>query len=400
LPTFHGGTAQAGKVKPRLPLTDRAAKGAARGSGLARFELHVGSEAFWRRASADIAVARERVLIQAMTFEGDAAGLAVAEAIAACPAADRRVLVDDYTRHVINDTFLALSRDPALHAEARATWAMFDRLVASGARLRLTNPIGRNPLRYARRNHKKLLVIDGSAWLGGINFSDHNFAWHDMMVRIHDESVADWLAEQFERDWTGEVASATAELAGIDLLSLDGCTNAAGFAPLLETLAGVQHSIEVVSAYPSFPFVDAMAAAARRGVAVTLYSPRPNNKPVIRDYLLGACRQAGIALKLTPMMTHAKAALIDDEVLVVGSSNFDFVSHRASAEYVATIRDPSLVASFKRDLLEPLREGAEPPGRGDHSRWRSWRAGKALRGADRLVSLLGQGPRIADWRGG
>ena len=43
----------------------------------------------------------------------------------------------------------------------------------------------------------------------------------------------------------------------------------------------------------------------------------------------------------------AKALLVDSAALVVGSSNFDFVSHRANAEYVATIRDAALVAEFE-----------------------------------------------------
>ena len=66
------------------------------------YELHVGAPAFWRRAAGDIAGARRRVLVQAMTFEGDAAGLSVAAAIASSAAADRRVLVDAYTRAVIS----------------------------------------------------------------------------------------------------------------------------------------------------------------------------------------------------------------------------------------------------------------------------------------------------------
>lgn len=365
-----------------------------------RFDLLVGSTAFWERAQADMAAARRQVLVQAMTFEGDAAGQSVATAIAASGAADRRVLVDDYTRHVINDTFLAASRDAALHAEAEATWAMFDDLVASGAGLRVTNPVGRNPLRYATRNHKKLLVIDDAVWIGGVNFSDHNFAWHDMMVRIEHPDVAAWGREEFERDWSGRTATSGASVAGIDLLSLDGSANEAGFAPLLETFAAAERTIEVVSAYPTFPFVDALAAAAARGVAVRLYTPRPNNKPVIRDYLMGVARKSGLDIRLTPMMTHAKAALIDGEALVIGSSNFDFVSHRANAEYVATIRDGALIAAFAAQVLESLREGASAPGPGDHSRWRTLRAAAALRTADVLVSFLDHGPRIAEWRRG
>jgi cardiolipin synthase len=381
-----------------LPTCRAAAIARREGKLVPRYELHVGSAEFWNRAQADIAAARRRVLVQAMTFEGDAAGSAVAEAIGASVATDRRVLVDDYTRHVINDTFLALTRDPAIHAEAAATWAMFDALAASGAGLRLTNPVGRNPLRYATRNHKKLLVIDDAAWIGGINFSDHNFAWHDMMVRIEHPGLADWLADAFERDWLGQPVTTNAAIGGIELLDLCGGDNEAGLAPLLAAFASAQTSLEVVSAYPTFPFVDAMAAAAQRGVAVTLHTPRPNNKPIVRDYLLGVARQSGIALHLTPMMTHAKAALIDGEALVVGSSNFDFVSHRANAEYVATIRDAGLVAEFERRVLVPLREGGAVPGASDHSPLRSRRARLGLKIADVLVSWLDHGPRIAEWR--
>ncbi|MBS0481391.1 MAG: phosphatidylserine/phosphatidylglycerophosphate/cardiolipin synthase family protein [Proteobacteria bacterium] len=364
-----------------------------------RFALLVGSAAFWARASADMAKAHSRVLVQAMTFEGDAAGQGVAAAIAASTAADRRVLVDDYTRHVINDRFLALSRDRTLRAEADATWAMFDAMVAAGVGLRLTNPVGRSPLRYATRNHKKLLVIDDAVWIGGVNFSDHNFAWHDMMVRIDHPAVAAWAMAEFDRDWSGQTATSAASVAGIDLLSLDGTANEAGFVPLLKTFAEARRSIDMVSAYPTFPFVDALADAAARGVAVRLYTPRPNNKPVIRDYLMGVAQKSGLDIRLTPMMTHAKAALIDGTALVVGSSNFDFVSHRANAEYVATIRDPGLIAAFEAELLTPLREGASAPGAGDHSRWRAMRARAALKAADALVSLLDHGPRVAEWRG-
>ena len=364
----------------------------------AKVDLTVGSEEFWRRASADIAAARDRVLIQAMTFEGDAAGQAVAGAVIASPAQERRVLVDDYTRHVVNDTFLALSRSKPLHAEAAATWELFDAMIASGAGLRVTNPVGRNPLRYATRNHKKLLVIDDAAWIGGINFSDHNFAWHDMMVRIECPQVADWLAGEFDRDWTGQTAMTSAQVNGFDLLSLDGSANEAGFGPVLDLIASARQSVEVVSAYPTFPFVDALAEVAARGVPVRLYTPRPNNKPVIRDYLMGVAQESGLDIRLTPMMTHAKAMLVDGEALVVGSSNFDFVSHRANAEYVATIRDPALIAAFTARLLEPLREGASAPEAADHSPWRALRARAGLRMADVLVSFLDHGPRVAEWR--
>lgn len=362
------------------------------------YELHIGSADFWARASQDIAAARRRVLIQAMTFEGDAAGRPVAEAIAASPASDRRVLVDDYTRHVINDTFLRSSRDSVLKAEAAATWAMFDALQTSGAQVRVTNPIDGNWLRYPLRNHKKLLVMDDVAWIGGINFSDHNFAWHDMMLRLEGANVADWLAGAFDLDWAGNPRSDRRAFGErFELLSLSGRDNPRHFAPLLTRLIEARNTIEVISAYPTFPFVDALIAAARRGVAVTLYTPQPSNKPIVRDYLLARTLGTGVALRLLPEMTHVKAALIDDQELIVGSSNFDFVSYRTSADYVATLREPALIVEAETRLFAPIRALAQPAEEADGQRWRGWRAALSLRIADTVIARLSHREHIASW---
>lgn len=362
------------------------------------YELHVGATAFWSRAAGDIAGARRRVLVQAMTFEGDTAGRPVAEAIAASPASDRRVLVDDYTRHVINDTFLRSSRDPVLHAEAAATWEMFAGLEASGAGVRITNPIAGNWLRYPLRNHKKLLVMDDAAWIGGINFSDHNFAWHDMMLRIESAEVADWLSGAFDLDWTGRPRSEVRAFGdGLGLLSLSGRNNHELFGKVLGLFGKARETIEVVSAYPTFPFVDALIAAAKRGVAVTLYTPQPNNKPIVRDYLLAKTRDTGISVRLLPEMTHVKAVLIDGNELIAGSSNFDFVSYRTSADYVAMIRAPALVAEAEAQLLAPIRALSQPVEAANFPGWRGRGAAIALRVADLFITRLRHREHIALW---
>ena len=366
---------------------------------MSRFELLVGSGDFWARAADDIAAARRRLLVQAMTFEGDAAGLGTARAIRESGAADRRVLVDDYTRHVLNDTFLLFSRDPVLAAEARATWGMLDELERNGAGVRVTNPVGGNPLRYPVRNHKKLLVMDGVAWLGGINFSDHNFAWHDVMLRIEDVAVADWLAAQFEADWRGEPEFARESFGPeLSLLSLDGVDNAVRSQELVAIFANARRSIEVLSAYPTMPFTGAMAAAAARGVEVTIHTPRPNNKPVVRDYLLGFAPRAGIALNMLGEMTHVKAALVDGEVLLMGSSNFDFVSYRLNSEFVALLRDKELIADVEARLFAPARAQGKPPGPEETRGWAQLGARLTLGAADQALRLLGQGKRIAEWK--
>src|SRR5690349_681489 len=60
-------------------------------SGIMQFQLLVGADAFWSALEKDVAAARRRVLVQAMTFEADQAGSTAAAAIMASGAADRRV---------------------------------------------------------------------------------------------------------------------------------------------------------------------------------------------------------------------------------------------------------------------------------------------------------------------
>ncbi len=365
-----------------------------------RYQLLVGSAAFWAQASADLGTARSRVAVQAMTFEADAAGRAVADAILASSAGSRRVLVDDYSRNVINDTMLPLPFRPSdVLAEARATMAMFDHMDASGVPVRVTNPVLGHPLRYPLRNHKKLLVMDDVAHIGGINFSDHNFAWADLMLRIDDAEVADFLVRDFDNDWAGRPSGVRGTFGDIELVCFDGDSNDRLMQPLIDLVANARRSVDMVSAYPTMPFVGAMAQAARKGAEVTIYSPAPNNKPVIRDYLAGVAGPAGIHLRLLPEMTHAKALLIDGETLVLGSSNFNFASHRTSSDIVAIVRNEALIADFEARLLGPARAASFGIGDACIPAWRQWRARAMLELADRTLANLRHGPvRAMDWR--
>ncbi len=362
-------------------------------------QLLVGSRQFWERARSDIAAAQHRVLIQAMTFEGDSAGLGVAASVSGAGAADRRILVDDYSRNVINDTMLALpGASAALRAEAQATLDMFAGLVADGVGVRITNPVLGHPLRYPLRNHKKLLAMDDVVYIGGINFSDHNFEWHDLMLRIEDPGIAAFLVADFQRDWEGRPAGASATFGAIELITLDGTTNEARMAPLLALVAGAKHSVEMISAYPTMPFVAAMAEAARGGAKVDVYTPAPNNKPIVRDYLTGVAEGAGIALRLLPEMTHVKAILIDGDTLVLGSSNFNFASYRTSNDIVAICRDAALVGEFEARLLGPMRGAAVLAEKSGTPRWRQVRGRWGLEIADAALARLQHGAvRVIDW---
>ena len=301
--------------------------------------------------------ARRRLYVQAMTFEADDAGSKVGRAIGESPAAERRVLVDHYTRFVISDRFVRSPRvlfDQPLRDEIMRTHAMFKGLKQNGAQVRLTNPMGPLLLGFPFRNHKKLIVADDAAYIGGINFSDHNFEWHDLMVRIEDTAVADALAADFEATWDGRAGSWTGQFDDMRLYSFDGEHNAAGFDEIIGRIDAATSAITVISPYLTFPFVDALIRARGRGVAVSLITPLANNKRTVRDYLVGAARGGDLDLRFTPEMIHMKAMLLDGRELILGSSNFDFVSYRAEEELVAVISNPGLIADFRREVLDPL----------------------------------------------
>ena len=116
---------------------------------------------------------------------------------------------------------------------------MFERLRAAGVPVTFTQPWGPVLLFGLSRNHKKLYVVDDHAYLGGINISDHNFAWRDFMVRVDDPAVVDALADDFACTEQGERQS------------LDGpvITNAAIEPAFNDIVAGAARSLILASPY-------------------------------------------------------------------------------------------------------------------------------------------------------
>jgi cardiolipin synthase len=362
-------------------------------------QLLVGADVFWARARLDIAAAKRRVLIQAMSFEGDAAGFSVAGAIGSSVAADRRVLVDDYTRVNINDQAVrsrAGRRDAALQAEVIATDEMFQALIEVGVGVRITNPIRPLGFNYPCRNHKKLVVADNVAFIGGVNFSGHNFAWPDLMLRLEGAPVANFLADDFQRTFGGLSAPSSLDFGAVRLLALDGRFNRAGFGEVFRLIRGARREIVVVSPYLTAPFTDILAEAASAGIMVRILTPWPNNKPIVRDALLWACRRHGFEVILGPVMSHLKGLLIDGEHLVVGSSNFDFASIAAEEEFLAIVSDPAVIADFQARVIAPALAAAVSPSVSLEARGR-W-ADLALRSAAIITSAARAFPRGAiDW---
>lgn len=321
-------------------------------------ELLVNFKEFWPRLREDILSARDSIYVQTFALEGDTVGLQLSEALLSSPAADKRILADSFTRIVLSDRFRyapANLFDRSLRDEARSTSAMTRALRNEGVKIRYTNGYGATPRRLLSRNHKKLIVIDDrAAYVGGINFSEHNASWHDLMIRLDDADAVAFLTNDFRSTWEGGDQMASGSFAGVELLTLDGRANRAAFQRVIDLIDGAERSIFVESPYITFPFYERLREAARRDVDVKIVTPEANNWSYFSNYARLESARSNIDLRLYQRgMTHLKGMLIDDQYLIAGSSNFDYLSYRLYQEIVAIITDKSVIADFRARVMLP-----------------------------------------------
>jgi putative cardiolipin synthase len=113
------------------------------------------------------------------------------------------------------------------------------------------------------------------------------------------------------------------------------------------------------------------AALLREGVALYEWSPARGGR-VLRELLAG-----GTVLRL-----HAKAALIDRELVFLGSMNFDPRSRDLNTEFGLLIRSPELAEELHALLQRLLHEGAYRLHLGEDGRTLHWSAGDSDRHID------------------
>ena len=344
-------------------------------------ELLVDFKEFWPKLRTDLQTARQSVLVQTFAFEGDSVGQDLAEALLSSPAGQKQILADSFTRVVLSDRFRFWPSnllDEGLKREARDTASMIFRLQAAGVKLKYTNPYGVAPRKLLSRNHKKLIVIGKDiAYLGGINFSEHNADWHDMMFRIEDREAVAFLRQDFRETWQGRDSRHHGKFDGLEILSADGRNNRASFQRVVDLIDAAGRSIFVQSPYITFPFYERLRAATRRGVAVTIITPAENNWRLFANYARLESARSEIDLRLFQGgMSHLKAMLIDDEYLIAGSSNFDYLSYRIHQELIAVITRPAVIADFRERVVIPDLANSKPApcdGGAISKHWLSWK---------------------------
>ena len=238
-----------------------------------------------------------------------------------------------------------------------------------------------------RRLHRKVAHMDGQvAFVGGINLiDDMNTPGQkpprvDFAVRIRGPMLAP-LVQSMQRLW-----------ALVELVQLDRSDVPLFPTPITSPRAGNQiakfvirdnfryrrdieraylaairtakHEILIANAYffPGIRFRRALAAAAQRGVGVTLLLQARVEYRLLHyasRALYGQLLAAGVRIEeYHQSFLHAKVAVVDDVWATVGSSNIDPYSLLMAREANVFVRDPLFADQLRVELLAMVERGS------------------------------------------
>jgi cardiolipin synthase len=275
--------------------------------------------------------------------------------------------------------------------------AFFDRMRAAGVHLVAFNPVNpaarKGKWELNNRDHRKLLVVDGKiAFTGGINISStyansslfrskrapadpSKVGWRDTHVKIEGPAVAA-LQWSFVNNWVRQEAGDLPEqdyfpplyAAGDKLVRVLASDPDAGFEiykSLLLAINESKQSIHLTAAYfvPDQQTVDALAAAARRGVDVKLVLPGKSDHGLVfhagRNFYEPLLAAGVKVYELQIAILHAKTAVIDGAWSTIGSANIDRRSFLHNYELNVVVVDPAFGADMESAFNEDLRSSKE-----------------------------------------
>ncbi|MFC4784833.1 phospholipase D-like domain-containing protein [Nocardioides sp. MAHUQ-72] len=302
---------------------------------------------------AAIEAATRQIVFETYIWKGDEIGERFKAALAA--AAERGVEVyciyDGFANLVVSPRFkrfppgMKVLRYPVY----AAGWRVFD-------------------LRRYGRDHRKILVVDDEvAFVGGYNIgSAYETEWRDTHLRITGPGVWDlkrafadfWnlnrrrLLGASERPLLLETASTWEPRIRIHrnvprlwMFPIRGM--------YLEAINRASRNVWMTHAYfiPDQDFVDAMKAAALRGVDVRLVVPLKSNH-IVADWIsrgyFSQLLDAGVRIfRFKDAMVHAKTSTIDGTWTTVGTANIDRLSLTGNYEINVELIDESLAAAME-----------------------------------------------------
>ncbi len=265
------------------------------------------------------------------------------------------------------------------------------------------NPVGLGfTTSFQNRDHRKILVVDGHvAFTGGINIADEYINeklrfghWKDSVIRL--EGPGSWgftvmflhmweLAtdnavayEEFVPDQAQlpapepapgpeptpgrelePASSPTGLVAPFDDSPFDDLYLGLDLHQLL--LNGAARSVDIFTPYLVITdnLVEQLRTTARSGIRVRIVTPHIPDKwyvhLVTRSYYR-SLMEAGVEIhEYTPGFIHSKSILVDDDVAIVGTINFDFRSFFLHQECAVWLYQTPALKELRRDVEETLR---------------------------------------------
>ncbi|WP_170560597.1 cardiolipin synthase [Ruegeria atlantica] len=346
-PIFHSGFSYASSINGFYPVDGN------------RAILMADANETRERLVADIDAANDHVHVLYYIWLADHTGTAVAEALirAAQRGVTCRAMADGLGSRLL------LKSD------------LWQRMKDAGVHLAVALPLDR-PIhtiftsRLDLRNHRKITVIDGRVtYCGSRNSADPEFLikakyapWVDIMLRLEGPVVAQNQL-LFASDWmqaTGEDLRAfklsfdpvdggfPAQVVG------DGPTERHGATPQLfaTLIACAQAELTLSTPYfvPDATVLEALCAAAYRGVRVELIFPKVNDSWIVaaasRSYYRKLLEAGCMIHEFNGGLLHAKTLTIDGKISLIGSSNLDLRSFDLNYENNILLQDSGTTAAI------------------------------------------------------
>ena len=332
---------------------------------------------------------------------------------AAIAAAQQSIVLEIYTfaegqlGRQFREALLAAARRGVrvrVMVDAAGSWFLpnnfFDPLVAAGAEVRRFNPL--HLWRFGVRDHRKLLVCDGSVvFIGGFNLADEydgdgvTRGWFDLGVRLENPALAKELVASFAElfalaDFHRKPLMRLrlfkrkrrfAKRAVAEFLPVHPGRGASPFqTSLYQDLAGAR-DVRIVSAYflPTRRVRRELLRVVKRGGRVQLLLAGKSDVLVSQlaaRSLYPRLLKAGVEIyEYQPQILHAKMSIVDG-VIYVGSSNLDIRSLNLNYELMLRFTDQTVAAAAQKIFeraLEHSRKIELAQWRKDQTFWSRWK---------------------------
>ncbi|MGO4704970.1 phosphatidylserine/phosphatidylglycerophosphate/cardiolipin synthase family protein [Microvirga sp. 2MCAF38] len=269
-----------------------------------------------------------------------------------------------------------------LGSYTRASRRFWQDLRDAGVEVRVFNPLRLTNPFFLRRNHRKLITVDGCiGFVSGLCISDSweggrsGDPWRDTGLSLAGPIVAD-LDAAFAESWAFAGAPLKRDecIAASDIPSV-GTVNArvvSGQPGMFRAYrvdqfiaATAKRNLWIADAYlvPTTAYVQALGEAAQDGVDVRLLVPGSTDTPMLQPFVRAGYRsliEAGVRVfEWNGAMLHAKSAVVDGRWARVGSTNLNLASWATNWELDVIVEDKTIAEAMEATYLEDLMQATE-----------------------------------------